>query len=162
MNLRNWVKIWPLGPKNARNVNDNASPGENNPLWKFKTLDPSGPPKPKIGPPRPRWGPGTQKRAWIILVQSNNDHWWQKINFGKGQLFLCFFHLIWPFSRLNSRNSLLRSSHWLNELTSLFCVLTINSTKSSYSQFHIATTVSKRPKENWETFLARYRLYVLQ
>ena len=31
------------------------------------------------------------KRAFIILVHSNNDYWWQKINFGKGQLFLRFF-----------------------------------------------------------------------
>ena len=26
-----------------------------------------------------------------ILVQSNNDHWWQEINFGKGQLVCVFF-----------------------------------------------------------------------
>ena len=68
---------------------------KNGPVWKFQIFDPSGPPKPKIGPPRPRWGRGTQKRALIILVHSNNDHWWQKINFGKGN-FLCLFHLIWP------------------------------------------------------------------
>ena len=45
------------------------------------------------------------KRALIILVQSNNDHWWQKINFGKGQL-LCVFFFIWsdpaPISTLEA------------------------------------------------------------
>ena len=65
MNLRNLVKIWPLGPKNARNVNDNASPGQNNPLWKFKTLDPSGPSKPKA----PK-GPRNAKIAFNHLKSS--------------------------------------------------------------------------------------------
>ena len=35
----------------------------------------------------------TPKRALIILFQFNNDHGWQKINFGKDQLFCAFF--IW-------------------------------------------------------------------
>ena len=105
--LAPWTKFWPHGPNfdqisQIRSVISYLGQKKlhltvkSGPVWKFQIFDPSGPPKPKIGPPRPRWGPGTQKRAWIILVQSNNDHWWQKINFGKGQLFLCFFHLIWP------------------------------------------------------------------
>ena len=43
-------------------------------------------------------GPHRGLGVGTILVQSNNDHWLQKINFGKGQFFCVFFHLIWLWS----------------------------------------------------------------
>jgi len=71
------------------------------PVWKFQIFDPRDPQGPELAP----HGPGTQRGAWIILVQSNDDRWWQGINFGKGQLFLCFFHWSDPWSFENNNNT---------------------------------------------------------
>ena len=55
-------------------------------LW---NLGPFRTPKPQIGPESPRWGLGMPKLA--LIIQSNDDHWWQKLNFGKGHFLGAFF-----------------------------------------------------------------------
>ena len=44
------------------------------PVWKCQIYYPSVLPKTKIGPQGPDEAPEWQKKALIILVQSNNDH----------------------------------------------------------------------------------------
>ena len=56
--------------------------GNSRPFWNF------GP----FRTPKVLLGPWNAK----ILVQSNNDQWWKKSIFKKGQFCWCLFHMIWP------------------------------------------------------------------
>ena len=83
---------------------------KNGPVWKFEILaieDPKTLTRPRKAPR----GPGTPKLA--LIIQSNHDHWWQKINFRRGQFFGVFY-LIWPFGNVQ----FLFNIHFRNEFSS--------------------------------------------
>ena len=99
--------------------------------FKFFTLQ--DPHNPKFAPHSPRM----RKRALNILVQSNNDHWWQKIDFGKGQLFLCFFHLIWP-QNITCTETLSICFPQLYLITHMLIILvSTESSKRIYKHLHV-------------------------